>query len=126
MPPKVTQIERVELIRDGGSFAATFFESSGARWILFVQLKHAAGAGQLLPKQYLTPLLIDCDPSRRASDTSTVVHSEFSGPSEHISWDEARQLLKEIAKNHRDAPPLDQRWLQEMIDVVNRAGAPVT
>ena len=83
MLPKVSQTEDVEMIRDGGSLAATFSEASGNRHILFFEIAS---------EQYLPPVLIDRDPSKRPADTETVIYGDLCGPVTALTWDEARQM----------------------------------
>jgi len=124
MLPKVSQTEDVEMIRDGGSFAATFSDGSGHRYILFFQIKYGERGA---PRQHLPPVIIDCDPSRRPANTDRIFYSELGGPATPICWSDARNLLEEIAANKptEGSPGRSlhfEEWLLEMMDVATREG----
>lgn len=124
MLPKVSQTEDVEKIRDGGSFAATFLDSSGHRYVLFLPIKNTEQGGFLAPTQYLAPFLIDGNPSKRSANSSVL-----SGPQTPISWEQARNLLSDVAANKpsEDDPRRSfsfEAWLRDMTEVANREGAP--
>ncbi len=94
MLPKVSQTEDVEMIRDGGSFAATFLDSTGHRYVLFVPVKYTEQGGLFAPPQHLAPVIIDGDPSKRPAS-----YGVLSGPRTPISWEDARNLLGDVAAN---------------------------
>ena len=124
MIPEVSHLENVEMIRDGGSFAATFSNSAGERLILFFPIKHTESGGFFEPRQHLSPVIIDCDPLKRPEG-----HSEWSGPTSPISWDEARSLLANLAANKHSQGEMRrslyfEEWFQNMADIAKRDGAP--
>ena len=125
MLPAVRKVEDVELIRDGGSFAATFESDGGERYILFVEIDPEISVlRDRTLARYNEPVLIDCDPAKRPQNTATVFYSELGGPSVPISWSEARSLFGEISKHAQLATPIRTGWLLEMVDVVARGGRP--
>ena len=125
MLPAVRNVEDVELVRDGGSLAATFESDDGARFILFVEVdREIFLLRDRKLARYHEPVLIDCDPAKRPPDTATVRYTELGGPSVPISWSEARSLLGEISKHAQLATPIRTGWLLEMVDVVARGGRP--
>lgn len=124
MVPELHIGENVEMIRDGGSFAATFSDAAGHRYILLLQVHLDVEDGATSSAHHLVPIIIDCDPSGRAAGIS-----ELYGPRVEISWEHARGLLRDFAarKPADDAPGRGlffDNWLQEMIDVARRDGAP--
>src|SRR3990167_4994040 len=125
MLPKVSQTEDVEMIRDGGSFAATFLDPSGHRYVLFLEIKYTEQGGLLAPTQHLAPVIIDGDPSKRPANSS-----DLSGPQTPISWEQARNLLSDVTANKpSEGEPrrslFFEAWLREMTEAANREGAPV-
>jgi len=127
MLPKVSQTANVEEIRDGGSWAAVFLDPSGHQYVLFLQVKHTEQGGFLTPKQHLAPVIIDGDPSTRPTPN----HSVLAGLKTPITWEQARNLLSDMAANKPSE--VDPRrsfrfddWLREMTEVANREGAPVS
>lgn len=126
MVPDVDLVDNVEMIRDGGSLAATFLDRSNRRFTLFFPIKHTKSGGLFEPKQHLSPVIIDCDPSKRPTN-----HSEFSGPVTDISWEDARVILKDLDANKSKSTEsrrsiFFEEWLQEMIETANRSGAPAS
>lgn len=125
MLPAVRKVEDVELIRDGGSFAATFESDGGERYILFVEIDPEISIlRDRKLARYNEPVLIDCDPAKRPQNTTTVFYSELGGPSVPISWSEARSLIAEISKCAGSAIAMNNQRLLEMIDVISRDGRP--
>ena len=123
--PGVYRAEDVEMIRDGGSWAATFSDSSNRRYILFFKIRHTEQGGFYTPKQHLSPpFIIDCDPTLRPENAS-----ELAGPRTSLSWEGAREILRNIRAEKLDLTRPRRslyydEWLQEMIEVANRDGAP--
>lgn len=125
MLPAVRKVEDIELIRDGGSFAATFESDGGERYILFVEIDTEISVlRDRKLARYSEPVLIDCDPAKRPRNTATVFYSELGGPSVPISWSEARSLIAEISKYASSSNVPNNQWLMEMIDVISRDGRP--
>jgi hypothetical protein len=113
----------VEMIRDGGSYAATFGSKSGRRYILFTRIKsidHNETTRESIG--YEQPILIDCDPTKRPPDTDKRMYSELSGPATPITWAEARAIMT-LAKGLTEG--LDEwrrKWLDQMTHVVTSQG----
>ena len=114
------------MIRDGGSWAATFSDISSHRYILFFKIRHTQQGGFYTPKQHLSPpFIIDCDPKVRPEN-----YSELAGPRTPISWESAREILRNIQEEKSDLLRPErsfhfEEWLQEMIEVANREGAAI-
>ena len=134
MLPDVRRFISVEMIRDGGSFAAKFESGDGNQYILFAQV-HFADVG--LPKKdehgyhqerelvvYDEPVIIDCDPSKRPQDTEKVRYSELSGPASRVPWDQARKIISKIGDLAQDLSPIAAGWLRQMTAVVEGEGHP--
>lgn len=124
MLPTLTRAVDIEMIRDGGSYAATFGDEDGGRYILFTRIKHS-DRGETTKERigYESPVLIDCDPAKRSKNTDTHVYSEISGPATAITWAEARTMM-ELARGL--APRLDEwrrKWLDQMTQVVASDGS---
>jgi hypothetical protein len=126
--PTLSKAFDVEMIRDGGSFAATFGDEGGRRYILFTQIK-------IIDRDYLTrerigyelPVLIDCDPDKRPPDTDRVHYGELSGPKSPITWAQARTLMVLTQRLAKGADQWRREWLECMnYVVVNDGGIPPT
>jgi hypothetical protein len=125
MLPSVRKVENIELIRDGGSLAATFESDGGSRYILFLEIRldDRARSNRKMAR-YDQPVLIDCDPTKRPPNTKRILYSELGGPRDSISWNQARVLLEEISKLARLTNPLHSGWLKNMVDVASSDGIP--
>ena len=128
MAPRVSQTLDVEMIRDGGSFAASFVDERGEPWALLLPIVSGKDGNVQLPKQYSMPVLVDCDPAKRPSNTDTVLYSALSGPRTTISWDDARLILTAIADGTTGDDDLRRslhfrEWLQQMMEIADRDGA---
>lgn len=122
--PKAHRAEDVEMIRDGGSFAATFSDISSHRYILFFKIRNTQEGGLYTPKQHLAPFIIDLAPTLRPEG-----YGELTGPRTPVSWESARKILRDIRADKSDLMASRrslyyEKWLKEMIDVANRNGAP--
>jgi len=123
MLPPLTRAVDVELIRDGGSYAATFSDKDGGRYILFTRIKQV-DRGQNMKEiiGYEPPILIDCNPTKRPQETDGRVYSELSGPATAVTWAEARTIM---ALTKGFAERLDEwhrKWLDQMNHVVTSDG----
>ena len=125
--PNLSRALDVEMIRDGGSLAATFGDEHGRRYILFSQIK-------VIDRDHLTrerigydlPVLIDCDPAKRPQDTDRIAHSELSVPASPITWEQARTLMV-LTKGLTEGGEWRRKWLELMNYVVlNDGGIPPT
>ena len=134
MLPDVRRFIGVEMIRDGGSFAAEFESSDGNQYILFTKV-HFANAGP--PKKdehgdhqekelvgYDEPAIIDCDPAKRPQDTEKARYTVLSGPASRVPWDQARQLIGKIGDLAQGLSPIQASWLKQMTAVVEGEGHP--
>jgi hypothetical protein len=123
MLPAVHEVVGVEMIRDGGSLAATFKSDGTSRYILLFRI-HIADRGPLEMERlgYHGPILIDCDPGKGKPNTDSVVYSELTGPSISVSWNQARDILDAMAYGARGLRPLDAKLLQDMIFVSAHEG----
>jgi hypothetical protein len=134
MLPDVRRFISVEMIRDGGSFAAEFESSDGNQYILLAQV-HFADVGP--PKKdehgyhqekdlvgYDEPVIIDCDPSKRPPDTEKRHYSALSGPATRVPWDQARKIIGKIGELAQDLSPIAAVWLKQMTAVVEGEGQP--
>lgn len=123
MLPPLTRAVDVEMIRDGGSYAATFSDEDGGRYILFVRIKHIDSDGTTKERiGYESPVLIDCNPAKRPKNSDTRVYSALSGPATAITWAEAR-IMMALAKDL--VPGLDEwrrKWLDQMNHVLASDG----
>jgi hypothetical protein len=92
--PSVISVENVEMIRDGGSLAATYNSEGAGRHILFTKIRIAQGDSLTSERLcYEQPILIDCDPAKRPLDTDRIHYSKLSGPAVSVTWEEARVLV---------------------------------
>lgn len=122
--PKLHLAITVEMIRDGGSFIATFLDESSHEYMLHFQIRHTPEGRFYFPRQHVSASIIDCGPSLRPKNSS-----RLGGPRTPISWETARKILKDFVEKRLDstAPEMSvtrEEWLQEMIEVANRDGAP--
>jgi hypothetical protein len=125
MLPAVRKLETIEMIRDGGSFAAKFESDGESRYILFIEINQANPSSKKLEKDglgYLTPILIDCDPQKRPADSAEKIYSELSGPAIPISWNQAREILSTITSLATELRPMQTKWLERMVFVAANEG----
>jgi hypothetical protein len=118
MIPSVCRLARVEMLRDGGSLTASFENESSARYILLIPI-HMSKEGAL---GYRSPVLIDCDPKKRPSNTDGVFYSELCGPDTPISWAEARIVVEAIAQLAAELGSRERQLLNQMTSVVATEG----
>jgi len=122
MLPHVTGLTHVEMIRDGGSFAATF-DSDGSRYILFIPICIVDHEPPMKERAaYGEPILIDANPAKRPADTATAIYSELCGPHVALSWDQAGDILTAAANHAARLRPINAEWLKQMIRVVAGKG----
>ena len=123
MLPTLTKAIGVEMIRDGGSYAATFHDKEGCRYVLFTRIQSIDRDDTTKERiGYEPPVLIDCDPAKRPTSTNKHVYSALSGPATAITWAEARTMMA-LAKGL--IPALDNgrlEWLNQMAHVVTSDG----
>ncbi len=116
MLPSIKKLDNIELIRDGGSLAATFETDDNGRYILFFKIDDENLSSHKLKSgaSYRAPVVIDTDPKKRATDTDKIVYSELSGPAILISWDQARDILSVFRSLSLDLTSLQAQWLEKM------------
>jgi hypothetical protein len=134
MPLTVRKFISVEMIRDGGSFAAEFESADGNRYILFTKIRLVdCGPAKKDERGYLQenelvgyhpPVIIDCDSAKRPPDTDTVKYSDMSGPKSPITWDQARNIIGEVAKLAQSLGPVQADCLRQMVAVIQGDGHP--
>lgn len=123
MLPPLTRAVDVELIRDGGSYAATFSDKDGGRYILFTRIKQV-DRGQNMKEiiGYEPPILIDCNPAKRPEDTDGQVYGELSGPATDVTWAEARTMMVLTKGLAEGLSEWRRKWLDQMNYVVRSNG----
>jgi hypothetical protein len=106
MLPSIGILFSVEMIRDGGSLAATFQGSDGCKYWLFLQVRlNKLPSGELERVAYEEPVVID-----RLAEKGIPV-----------TWPQARVLLAQIRPLlHKER---DQKWFEIMQEVVLTEGA---
>jgi hypothetical protein len=134
MLPNVHKFVGVEMIRDGGSFAAWFESSEPNRYMLFTKIQlvncgpeEKDERGYYQEKELLgydEPLIIDCDPAKRPPDTAHRIYSDFCGPKTRVTWDQARHIIDEVARLAPSLRSIQAGWLQQMVAVVHGDGQP--
>jgi hypothetical protein len=121
MTLSVSKCIEIELIRDGGSFVATFESANASKNLLLLKLIPNL---EILTNvaQYDEPVIIDADPTKRPSDTGGLVHSSMSGPSIPCSWVDALALLRQIEALEDGLSLAESEKLQKMIKIVKNNG----
>ena len=124
MLPKLIVAVDVEMIRDGGSYAATFDDKDGGRYILFTRIKQI-DLDQDMKKiiGYEPPILIDCNPAKRPQDTDERVYGELSGPATDVTWAEARTIMVLTKGLAEGLDEWRRKWLDQMNHVVTSNGS---
>src|ERR1700685_1058085 len=119
--PAVVKFVSVEMIRDGGSFAAVFESDASSDFCLFLPLRdtHPTPSDK---QQFDSPYIIDFDPAKRPRDTATRIYSRLSGPATPLSWQQARQLFDEISRRAQGLDPFYAEWLKDMANIIAREG----
>jgi hypothetical protein len=106
MLPTIALVNSVEMIRDGGSLAASFQGANGAEYWLFFQLRQQdLPSGQIERLGYEKPIVIE----------------RQSGIQSEVTWQHAVTLISQIR-------PLlcatsDEEWLEAMESVAQQEGA---
>jgi hypothetical protein len=103
----VRQLLQVEMIRDGGSLAATFEIEGGRKFILYIPIAETM-------RVWREPVLID--PEKR------VTTSDLSGDFVPVPWAQARQVLAEMATLSSPLDALQSDWLRLMSEVAEYEG----
>lgn len=122
MFPSVCRLDKVEMIRDGGSLAAAFENECGARYILFIPIRLVKDDDRWRRLGYDPLILIDCDPKKRPADTERVRYSELCGPKVPVSWTEARVMVHAIARLADGLDSFGRHWLSQMTYVATTEG----
>jgi hypothetical protein len=97
MAPCAASLLNVETIRDGGSLAASFLDTDGAKWILLLPIDVATRGNKFERRGFEPPVLIDADPAKRPQDTPTLIYSALSGPYRPLTWEEADAIVEQIS-----------------------------
>lgn len=124
MLPTISNVQSIEMIRDGGSLAAKFDTADGATYILLLKIRMEIGDDPTITGEYEEttvaslgydqPVLIDCDPAKRPPDTDAMVHSASSGPCQLLSWSEARSIFEGIERVVGALAENPLKWLHMM------------
>jgi hypothetical protein len=122
MIPSVCRLDRVEMLRDGGSLTAIFENERAARYILLIPIHMAKEGAEWKRLGYRSPVLIDCDPKKRPPNTDRVLYSELCGPDTPVSWAEARTVVEAITRLAGQLGSLERHWLSQMTSVVATEG----
>jgi hypothetical protein len=123
MLPTLIEAIDVEMIRDGGSYAATFRDKDGGRYILFTRIKNIDRDETTRERTgYEPPRLIDCDATKRPPNTDKVVYSELGGPAIAITWAEARTIMLLARGLAKGLDEWRRKWLDQMNQVVTSDG----
>jgi hypothetical protein len=122
----------VEMIRDGGSFACKFEGRDGNQYILFTKIRFASvGASKKEHRDYSQkkeivgyekPVIIDCDPAKRPTDTKTRIYSELCGPAGRVSWRQAGQIIGKAGALAQGLNPIQADWFKRMTAIVEGDG----
>jgi hypothetical protein len=107
MLPAIALANSVEMIRDGGSLAASFQAANGAEYWLFSQLQQQnLPSGQIERLGYEKPIVIE----------------RQSGIQTEVTWQHAITLISQVRPLLRATS--DEEWLEAMESVARRGGAP--
>jgi len=130
----VRKFIRVEMIRDGGSFALKFESSDANQYILFTRIRFTDVGPPTQDKHgyhqereiagYDEPVIIDCAPAKRPQDTWHRIYSELSGAVSPVSWDQARQIISTAGTLAQGLSPLQADWLKRMTAILEGEGHP--
>lgn len=138
--PKVAAVVNVELIRDGGSYAARFAGDDGEDYVALVQLKWDRSIFPAIRCGYEAPILIDTDPGKRPPPPHPgATMSVLAGPAVDLSWADLRELLRQMTEWLADHEPVGEsmlplrtgrhfspnwrQWFAEMVAVAQADGA---
>lgn len=116
MLPSISALVTVEMVRDGGSFAATFSGMNGSKYGLRMQVISDRGpSGELIRRGYERPVVFERievhDQQRWAWEAINEVE---------LSWQHAVALLHQLRTHVRSEP--DARSLAAMIECAEGEG----
>jgi hypothetical protein len=114
----------VEMIRDGGSLAATFCDEVGSKWILLLEIDQISHESEVETLGFKKPVLIDADPAKRPMDTEGRIYSALSGPAYSLTWEEAEALVGQITELATLAERAARYLNQFRIAIDSRGGLP--
>jgi hypothetical protein len=123
MFPPVSTVQKVEMIRDGGSLSIIYESEGRGRFILFTKLIMEREGGAWKKRGYSAPFVIDCDPAKRPPNTDKIIYGELSGPAEPISWAEARAIVDAASSLATGLREWESRWLKMLQYVTANDGA---
>jgi hypothetical protein len=111
---RVTSVNHVEMIRDGGSFSATFVDPSHVEHVLWFPIAFRLSACVGHGDPFVARVV------RFADETKVGWSFEDVRP---VTWGEALSLLEEIRPLIPRADTWSLRWFEEMVGVAQRSGA---
>lgn len=116
MLPSIVAVDSVEVLRDGGSLAATFMGHNGSRYGLHMQLiSDRSPAGELVRRGYERPVVFERLEIREPDKVAWEAVNQVE-----LSWSHAAVLLDQMrshVRNDRDA-----RCLEMMMESVAGEG----
>lgn len=116
MLPSISALVAVEMIRDGGSLAATFSGLNGSKYGMHMQVISGRGpSGELIRRGYERPVVFERievhDQQRWGWEAINEVE---------LSWQHAVALLHQLRPHVRSES--DARWLAAMIECAKGEG----
>ena len=112
---RVGTVKQVEMVRDGGSFSASFLDPSQTEHKLWFPIASRLGARAEHGEPFVARVV------RFADDKRSGWSAEDVRP---VTWDEALSLLEEIRPLIPATDVWSLRWFAEMIGVAQRSGRP--
>ena len=106
MLPPVTRVFSVEMIRDGGSLAATYGSGNGAEYCLFFPVRIEA---------------VDSDHTRISGWESPELLERGTGLKTQLSWDHAKTFIGQLKPQVHD--PREAALLDAMRDIAAASGS---
>jgi hypothetical protein len=117
MLPPIGAVVSVDMIRDGGSLAATFYGNNGAMYSLWYKLRQERiASGEFVRLGYERPVVFEHFEFREGSERSA-----WQSLNEiEVSWNHALILLHQMHPYLRD--DTDRKWLGVMEEVATTEG----
>ena len=120
MLPVVSSLINIEMLRDGGSLAASFKSDRGREYTLLLRIDIDKKEHRRLG--YRDPVLIDCDPKLRPPNTDRVIYSSLCGPAVPVSWSEACEITTAVSPLAIELDSWQTVWLAQMVYVTTNDG----